>query len=63
MLGCPEMFLEQTLRRLGLRLVEQDRRKIDLLSPIRPQQTAFAGVPMSGENDAISASQLDCPRR
>ncbi len=57
-LGCPEMFLEQTRRRLGLPLVEQDKRKINPLGTIRPRQTAFVGVTMAGENGAISAIRL-----
>ena len=53
MLGCPEMFLDQTRRHLGLSMVEQDKRKINQLGTIRPRQTAFAGVTMAGENGAI----------
>ena len=60
-LGCPEMFLDQTRRRLGLPLVEQDKRKINPLSTIRPRQTAFAGVTMAGENGAVSAIRLPRP--
>ena len=57
-LGCPEMFLEQTRRRLGLPLVEQGKRKINPLSTIRPRQTAFAGVTKAGENGVIGAIRL-----
>ncbi len=57
-LGCPEMFLEPTRRRLGLPMAEQDGRKINPLSTIRPRQTAFAGVTMAGENQPIAEIRL-----
>ncbi len=53
-LGCPERFLEPTRRRLRLRTVEQDGRKSNPLSTIRPRQTAFAAVAMPGENRPIA---------
>ena len=60
-LGCPEMFLDQTRRRLGLPMVEQDGRKVNPLSVIRPRQTAFAGVAMAGENQPIAEIRLAGP--
>jgi len=60
-LGCPEMFLEPTRRRLGLAMAEQDGRKVNPLSTIRPRQTAFAGVAMAGENRPIAEIRLGAP--
>ena len=57
-LGCPEMFLEQTRRRLGLPMVVHGQGKINPLSTIRPRQTAFAGVTMAGENNPITEIRL-----
>jgi len=39
-------------------MVEQDRRKINPPSTIRPRQTAFAGVTAAGETGAITAIRL-----
>ena len=57
-LGCPEMFLEQTRRRLGLAMAEASGRKVNPLGTIRPRETAFAGVTSAGENGAIEAIRL-----
>ena len=60
-LGCPEMFLEPTRRRLGLPMAEQDGRKVNPLGTIRPRQTAFAGVAMAEENRPIAEIRLGGP--
>ena len=60
-LGCPEMFLEPTRRRLGLPMAEQDGRKVNPLGTIRPRQTAFAGVALAGENRPIAEIRLAGP--
>ena len=60
-LGCPEMFMDQTRRRLGLPMAEQDGRKVNPLGTIRPRQTAFAGVAMAGENRPIAEIRLAGP--
>lgn len=57
-LGCPEMFQDQTRRRLGLPMAERDGRKVNPLSTIRPRQTAFAGVAMAGESRPIAEIRL-----
>ena len=57
-LGCPEMFLEQTRRRLGLAMVEAGGRKVNPLGTIRPRETAFAGITSAGDNGAIEAIRL-----
>jgi len=60
-LGCPEMFLDQTRRRLGLPMVEQDGRKVNPLGAIHPRQTAFAGVALAGENRPTAGIRLAGP--
>ena len=60
-LGCPEMFLDQTRRRLGLPMVEQDGRRVNPLGTTRPRQTTFAGVAMAGENRPIAEIRLAEP--
>lgn len=57
-LGCPEMVLEQTRKRLGVSMMTLKGEKVNPLTLIRPQQTAFAGVTTMGRTSAISAILL-----
>ena len=58
MLGCLEMLLDGTRRRLGLPKAEQDGREVNLLSTIRPRQTVFASVAIAGESRPIAEIRL-----
>lgn len=57
-LGCPELFLESTRRRLGLPMTRVDKKMVNPLSGIRPRETAFAGVASSGDPGAMVAIRL-----
>ena len=54
-LGCPDMYLEETRKRLALPMMDMKGiGKVNPISMIRPKHTAFAGVVTAGANSPMS---------